>query len=341
MKGRDEDSPERMTGIASELRTPSGLLALQRLPRIGPTTALRAALRAQPPAAVSGDFDALLAQAMKWADDLVRKHLDAGVEVITFFDDRYPPMLSEIADPPPILYVRGSLHALHHERLLAVVGTREPSRFGETAAAEIVARAAEAGWGIVSGLALGIDTIAHEASLKSGAPTVAILGNGLDRTYPKANTDLADAILASGGAVIGELPFGSPPIARNLIARDRLQSGMSRALVIAQSAAKGGAMHTARFAAEQGRPIFCPVPHGENGKSEGLKILLERSAIDLPGLLPAWRDATALCARLGRAQVARPIERETVDEFIDALDRLLAEPASNAQQALVIPELNA
>jgi DNA processing protein len=340
MKPRDEDSPGRMTEIASELRTPSGLLALQRLPRIGPTTALRAALRAQPPATVANDFDALLAPAMKWADDLVREHQDAGVEVITFFDDRYPTMLSEIADPPPILYVRGSLETLHHEKLLAVVGTREPSRFGETAAAEIVACSAAAGWGIVSGLALGIDTIAHEAALKSGAPNVAILGNGLDRTYPKVNTELAEAIIAAGGAVISELPFGSPPIARNLIARDRLQSGMSRALVVAQSAAKGGAMHTARFAAEQGRPLFCPVPHGENGKSEGLRILLERPATELPELLPAWRDARGLCARLGRVPIARPIERETLDVFIDSLDRLLAAPVADAQQALVIPELN-
>jgi DNA processing protein len=329
-----------MSAIASELRGPSGLLALQRLPRIGPTTALRAALRAEVPTAVAMEFDELLPPALRWAEEVVREHRDAGVEIITFFDDRYPVMLSQIGDPPPILFVRGDVEVLSQERLLAVVGTRGPSRFGETAAAEIVARVAAAGWGIVSGLALGVDTIAHEASLQSGAPTVAILGNGLDRTYPKVNTGLADAIVAAGGTVISELPFGAPPVARNLIARDRLQSGLSRALVVAQSAAKGGAMHAARFAAEQGRPLFCPVPHGENGKSEGLRVLLEKPATELPELLPAWRDARALCVRLGRRPVARPIERETIDEFLEALERLLAEPTGDDQQALVIPVLN-
>lgn len=323
----------------ADLRTARGLLALQRLPKVGAVTALRAALRAEAPASVALNFDEIIGPAVEWADRLIREHEDAGVEVITFFDDRYPAMVSQIADPPPILYVRGSAAVLRHDRLLAVVGTREPSRFGETAVSEIVARAAETGWGIVSGLALGIDTLAHEVALKQGAPTVAILGNGLDRTYPKVNTPLAEAITTAGGAVVSELPFGAPPIARNLIARDRLQSGMSRAVVVAQTAAKGGAMHTARFAVEQGRPLYCPVPHGENGKSEGLRILLEYPARELPTLLPAWRDARGLASRVGDRPVARPIERETLGEFLQALEQLLAEPAGGDQQALVVPAL--
>jgi DNA processing protein len=324
---------------AAELRSARGLLALQRLPRVGPSSALRAALRAEPPRATT-NYDELIGSACAWAEEVVRQHQDAGVEVITFFDDRYPTMLSQLADPPPILFVRGSLESLRLDRLIAIVGTREPSRFGESAAVEITRTAAQAGWGVVSGLALGIDTIAHQTALEYGAPTIAILGNGLDRTYPKVNESLADAILAAGGTVVSELPFGAPPIPRNLIARDRLQSGMSRALVIAQSGAKGGAMHTARFAAEQGRPIFCPVPHGENGKSEGLRILLEQPAAQLPELLPAWKEARSFAARFGARPVAHPIERDTLDVFIGELERLLAEPIENDQQALVIPALN-
>lgn len=324
---------------AAELRSARGLLALQRLPRVGPIIALRAALRAEPPRATT-NYDELIGSAFEWAEEVVRRHEEAGVEVITFFDDRYPRMLSQLADPPPILYVRGSLELLRLDRLVAVVGTREPSRFGSSAATEITRTAAQAGWGVVSGLALGIDTIAHQTALEYGAPTIAILGNGLDRTYPKINEALAASIISAGGTVVSELPFGAPPIPRNLIARDRLQSGMSRALVVAQSGAKGGAMHTARFAAEQGRPIFCPVPHGENGKSEGLRILLDQPATKLPELLPAWKEARSLTARFGSRPVAHPIERETLEVFLAELERLLDEPADDDQQALVIPELN-
>ncbi len=327
-----------MTATALELRSARGLLALQKLPRVGPITALRAAIRAETPDLVTADGD--LESALEWAETVVLEHEQAGVEVIAFFDERYPRLLSELADPPPILYARGNLDLLRSDRLLAIVGTREPSRFGETAANEIAACAATAGWGIVSGLAIGVDTLAHCAALKHGAPTIAILGNGLDRTYPTVNTALAEEILSSGGAVISELPFGAPPIPRNLIARDRLQSGMSAAVVVAQTAAKGGAMHTARFAAEQGRPLFCPAPHGENGKSEGLRILLERPARELPDLVPAWKDARALCARLGSRRVAHPIERDTLDNFVETLERLLVEPAADEQQTLLIPELD-
>lgn len=323
---------------ATELRTAHGLLALQRLPRVGPTTALRAALRAQAPTVALKQGD-LLGSAFEWAEQVVRQHQAAGVHVITFFDKSYPPRLTQLADPPPILYVHGNVDLIHRERLVAVVGTREPSRFGVTAATEIVECVGRAGWGIVSGLARGIDTIAHRAALETGAPTIAILGNGLDRTYPKANTELAEAIVASGGAIASELPFGAPPSPRNLIARDRLQSGMSVALVVAQSGIRGGAMHTARFAVEQGRPLFCPLPHDENGKSEGLRVLLDRPGRELPALVPAWRAARTLSMGLGDRPVARPIERGTLDVFLEDLERLLAEPAGDDQQALVVPDL--
>jgi DNA processing protein len=133
------------------------------------------------------------------------------------------------------------------------------------------------------------------------------------------------------------LPFRAPPIPRNLIARDRLQSGLAAAVVVAQTGVQGGTMHTARFAAEQGRPLFCPVPHGENGKSEGLRVLLERPGRELCERIPAWKQARGLCLRLGAQPVARPVERDRLDLLLDSLELALVRPAERDQQALLFP----
>lgn len=326
------------TAPSLDLRTAPGLLALQRLPRVGPTTALRTALHRDLKASniVALDQDAL-STAYEGAEREVETCGRAGVEVIGFFDERYPPALSQITDPPPVLFAKGNLELLRHERLLAVVGTREPTVFGETAAKAITTKAGEAEWGIVSGLALGIDSIAHTVALEVGAPTIAVLGNGLDRVYPKANASLAERILAAGGLLLSELSLRAPPLPRNLIARDRLQSGLAAAVVVVQTGVKGGTMHTARFAAEQGRPIFCPVPHGENGKSEGLRVLLERPGRDLCGVIPAWKQARVLCSRLGASPIARPVERDHLDALVEALELTLVRPIEGDQQALLFP----
>jgi DNA processing protein len=321
-----------------DLRTASGLLALQHLPRIGPTTALRAALHRDLKATnVAAVDESALAAAHEWAETELNRYRRADVDVIAFFDDRYPQALSEISDPPPVLFAKGNVDLLAGPRHVAVVGTREPSVFGETAAKAITARLGEAGWTIVSGLAIGSDALAHQTALEVGAPTIAILGNGLDRVYPKLNEPLARRIVDSGGLLLSELPFEAPPVPRNLIARDRLQSGLATAVVVAQTGVKGGTMHTARFAAEQGRPIFCPAPHGENGKSEGLRVLLERPGRELCEVIPAWKQARSLCARLGTQPVARPVEREQLDLLLDSLELALVRPAERDRQALLFP----
>jgi DNA processing protein len=323
--------------MARDLRSADAMLALQTLPRIGPATALKAAIR-------SGWSDLpvdedLLETARARTRELLHEYAEAGVSVITYFDDAYPPLLRQIPDPPPVLFVRGDLGPVSDERAVAVVGTREPSQFGITAAQQITTALARDGWVIVSGLAKGIDTLAHQTALAAGGRTVAILGNGLDRIYPRENTKLANEIVANGGALLSELPFGAPPIARNLIQRDRLQSGMSGAAVIAQTGIKGGTLHTARFATEQRRRIFCPEPHSENGKSEGLRVLLEQPANQLHNLLPAWRNAQRLTASLGDRPLAQPVRSDKIETFLDEVE-VAASSASGAEgEALVLPGL--
>jgi DNA processing protein len=242
------------------------------------------------------------------------------VHELPFSDERYPDRLRDLSEPPPVLYVRGDVELLARERLVAVVGTREPTIFGTSAAESLTGALADDGWGIVSGLAKGIDTIAHRTALEHGAPTIAVMGGGLDRVYPAENKGLAARIVDQGGALISEQPFGEQARPQHLVARDRLQSGLSVAVVVAQSGLRSGTMHTVRFAAAQGRPLFCPVPHNENAASEGLRVLLERPARELCAILPAWRSAKALCERLGDQPLARPVTREGLEELVEAVE---------------------
>ena len=311
-----------MSAVAAQLRSAQGLLAMQRLPRVGPQTALRAAMAVDHDRLSTGLLERWQRELEAASKDLER-YAAAGVHVIGFFDERYPARLRTIHQPPPLLFVQGSLEALDEPRSVAVIGTREPTSFGVTAVEEITRALAAASWLVVSGLAKGIDTLAHGAALKHHTPTVAVMGGGLDRIYPAENRELAVAIVDRGGALVSEQPFGARPHAGNLVARNRLQSGLSAALVVAQTGVRGGSMHTVRHAAAQGRPIFAPVPHSPHEKSQGLRLLLSLPASDLCARLPAWRDASALCARLGHHPLARPIIKGELDRFLDALEMIL------------------
>jgi DNA processing protein len=308
--------------VAKQLRSALGLLAMQRLPRVGPQTALRAAMTVNYDRLSTGLLEAWERELEAASKDLER-YAAAGVQVIAFFDERYPARLRTIHQPPPLLFVHGSVEALDESRSVAVIGTREPTSFGISAVEEITRALAAAGWLVVSGLAKGIDTLAHGAALKHHTPTVAVMGGGLDRIYPAENRELAAAIVDRGGALVSEQPFGARPHAGNLVARNRLQSGLSAALVVAQTGVRGGSMHTVRHAANQGRPIFAPVPRSTHEQSEGLKLLLSLPASDLCARLPAWKDASALCTRLGRRPLARPIVKGDLDSFLDALEMIL------------------
>jgi predicted Rossmann fold nucleotide-binding protein DprA/Smf involved in DNA uptake len=126
--------------------------------------------------------------------------------------------------------------------------------------------------------------------------------------------------------LISEQPFGTLPRPNHLVARDRIQSALSVAVVVGQSGIRSGTMHTVRYAAAQGRPVFCPVPHAENGASEGLRVLLEAPAGDLWQRLPAWKTAKKLCAQLGSTPLARAVNRESLDDFIDEVHQSARAP---------------
>jgi DNA processing protein len=193
-----------------------------------------------------------------------RRQLDLSAEIIkvqkanarllTLADPTYPPLLRELDDAPPVLYVRGEL--LPADQIaLAVVGTRKPTRYGLEVAYRLTKQLAAAGVTIISGLAQGIDTAAHRGALDAGGRTLAILGCGIQTIYPRENTALAERIVQRG-ALLTEFALGTPPNAINFPRRNRILSGLARGVLIVEAPERSGALITATAAAEQGRDVF-------------------------------------------------------------------------------------
>lgn len=247
----------------------------------------------------------------------------------TTLDDDYPDWLRQISDHPAILHVRGQLRP--GRRYVACVGTRQPSVFGQAAARAISGFLAAHDWTIVSGLALGVDTLCHEAALEAGGHTVAILANGLDSVYPAQNRGLAERILAAGGALLSEQSLGTPALPRNLVSRDRLQSGMSAATIVMQTDLRGGTMHTVRFALLQGRPLMAPVPqdsHTAEPKSRGILALTQRTGTELAHLVGAsGAYAEHLTKKFADQPVALSLDGR--DGYVSLLDMLEKIPVEN------------
>ncbi len=179
-----------------------------------------------------------------------------GIDLITILDKNYPKLLKEIYSPPALLYIRGKLE-LNDEFSLAIVGTRKLSSYGQQITPLITSDLAGAGLTIISGLAKGIDTLAHQAALKANGRTIAVLGSGLDKKsiYPSINRHLAEEI-SQKGAVISEFPIGAEPLAQHFPQRNRIISGLSLGILVIEAPEKSGALITAKDALEQNRDVF-------------------------------------------------------------------------------------
>lgn len=177
-----------------------------------------------------------------------------GHHLLTFHDPLYPAALAEIPDPPLLLYVAGRIEMLARP-LVAVVGSRNASVQGRLDAESFSAGLSDAGLCVVSGLALGIDTAAHEGALRGPGSTIAVVGTGLDRVYPARNRALAHRI-AEHGCIVSEYALGTPPLAANFPRRNRVISGLAAGVLVIEAAAQSGSLITAQMAAEQGREVF-------------------------------------------------------------------------------------
>lgn len=199
-----------------------------------------------------------------------------GVKVLTWDDEGYPRHLKEIDQPPPVLYVRGSLLP-EDEWAVAIVGTRRVTSYGRQVAEEVATTLAHNGVTIVSGLARGVDSIAHQAAVNVGGRTLAVMGNGVDLVYPPENRRLASQIMEQG-ALVSDYALGTPPDGLNFPPRNRIISGLSLAVIIIEAGETSGALITASFAAEQGRDVFA-VPGNINApQSQGTNRLIRDGA---------------------------------------------------------------
>ena len=199
-----------------------------------------------------------------------------GNTILTLADEAYPRLLLEIADPPPLLYLRGQT-ALLEKSGLAIVGSRNASPQG-LANAEGFARAfSDTGLTIISGLALGVDAAAHRGGLSGSGSTIAVLGTGADSLYPASNRKLGEEI-ANRGLLVSEFPVGTPPVAANFPRRNRLISGLARGCLVVEAAVSSGSLITARQAGEQGREVFAIPGSIHSPLSRGCHLLIKQGA---------------------------------------------------------------
>jgi DNA processing protein len=210
------------------------------------------------------------------AEAAVRRAQDAGIAAIPWSDAAYPAALSAISDPPPVLWVRGRVDALNQPSV-AIVGSRAGSPYALAVAEKLAADLTAAGLIVVSGLARGVDSAAHRGALSDGGTTIAVLGSGVDVVYPREHVALARDIEARG-AVISELVPGTPPQQQFFPRRNRIISGLSRAVVVIEAGDKSGSLITARCALEQGRDVLAVPGNVLSGRNRGAHALLRDGA---------------------------------------------------------------
>lgn len=212
-------------------------------------------------------------------DEEVEKLQKENISAVTSDDADYPKLLKETYSPPFILYYKGNIKNLHEEAI-AVVGTRRMTNYGKLVTPQIVSQLVNEGILIVSGLALGIDALAHLTCVRNQKPTVAVLGSGLDKQniYPSINRSLANEILENNGLVISEFPVGMMPLKHNFPARNRIISGLARGTLVIEAGESSGALITAKFALDQNREVFAIPGQIGHPLSVGTNSLIKRGA---------------------------------------------------------------
>lgn len=247
-----------------------------------------------------------------------------GIEALYLSDADYPEALKNIAEPPLILYYRGDKDILAAPLSLAVVGTRKASAYGIEMCRKILKPVCEKGLTIISGLAMGIDTVAHHTALENGAKTIAVLASGLDSIYPPTNKPLAEKITLCG-ALISEYDPGSKLERWNFPDRNRIISALSQAVFIVEGGKDSGAMLTAKFASEQGRPVFALPGNINSHNSQGPNLLIQQGAELISGaedLLKLLKLESHQDDQIELFPTLEPDEQELYDLFREAQQEL-------------------
>jgi DNA processing protein len=233
-----------------------------------------------------------------------------GGRAISWEDEQYPQRLKELGSMPPVLYVLGEITP-QDAWAVGIVGTRRATHYGKEATERVVAGLVEAGVSVVSGMARGIDTVAHKSALEAGGRTLAVLGSGLDVIYPPENRNLARQMVDDGlGAIITEYPLGTLPEPTNFPPRNRIISGLSLGVLVVEAAEKSGALITVEFALEQGRDVFAVPGPVTSRLSEGTNNLIKKGA------------KCVTCA----ADILEELDLNMVTEHVEAVRALPSDP---------------
>jgi DNA processing protein len=268
------------------------------------------------------------------AVDQQQKLLHCGAELISIQDERYPPRLREIFDPPLVLFALGKLELLKVISI-AVVGTRRPTPYGLAAAERLSSDLARAGLAIVSGMARGIDTSAHLAALKEDGDTIAVLGCGVDVIYPANNRKLYEDI-SKKGLIISEFPMSAVAFPQNFPIRNRIVSGLSLGVLIVEGAQHSGSAITAKLAMDQGREVFAVPGNITSKMSWGPNLLIKEGGAKL---VQEWSDVTnELPATVRRELVSRAQQKvllDPSDDPVDVLDPGMQEPLQALSKKLL------
>ena len=240
-----------------------------------------------------------------------------GIKILTWEDEAYPQRLKEIEQPPPVLYIRGE-YLPDDLFAVAIVGTRRVTAYGRQITEELAAYLASNGITVISGLARGVDGIAHQTALKAGGRTIAVLGSGVDKIYPPEHRGLADKMIERG-AIISDYAPGTPPDAANFPPRNRIVSGLSLAVVVIEAGETSGALITAEFAAEQGREVFAVPGSILAPQSKGTNKLIQNGALPLLSVNDLMQALNL--TRMGEQKAARKVipSDETEARLMDVL----------------------
>ncbi len=311
--------PKRILDAVKGLEAPSQIFSM----RLTELEGLRF-----PAAAAQYIFDgkARAAAEAEWAQVLVQ-----GATLVSFGCAEYPERLKEIYDPPPVLWVRGNPGLLSRPAI-AVVGTRHPTPYGSGIAEMLSRDLAARRLLIVSGMARGIDSCAHKGALAARMPTVAVWGTGIDVVYPKENRKLAEEILATGGAIVSEVPLGTFPAPQNFPRRNRILSGLSVAVLVVEASENSGTRVTARCAAEQNRDLFA-VPGNVTNKGSWTPNTLIRQGAKL---VATWEDVWEDLPSQVRLELEALAPTESKSETTTSL---LPDPVLRPQEATVLEVL--
>ncbi len=276
----------------------------------------------------------------------VYKH---DAHLITMDDGLYPDLLRSITDPPPLLYVKGQITA-SDDKCLAIIGTRKPSKYGWDVAHQLAFHLTQQNVTIVSGLAQGVDSAAHRGALTGGGRTIGVMATGIDKIYPSENSDIAEEIIRQG-ALITEMPIGTAPLGKNFPRRNRIISGLSLGVLVAEAPEKSGTLITVTSANEQGRDVFA-VPHNIFSKTgrgtnkliqDGAKLVMRVS--DVLDELNLTHINTQTRIETEKIQPENDIEIQVLDQLgadpihVDEIVRMTHLPIQQVTSTLAILEL--